>query len=106
MHKTEVSEKGMGLADFLLYHTDVGSLVWIMRTTQDYNKYQPNHASKPNLHPYLGCTYIDPEDVFIRSLNPDLLKRKVEDYSYFMPDPSSRSPYRWAKRPVLVVYVI
>lgn len=53
------------LKDVLLYTAQVRDFVYI--TAQGY---------------YIGCTIIDHEDLFINSLNPTMLKRKVLSYEY------------------------
>lgn len=70
----------MTLKDFLLHETKIGDLVWITDGTW-----------------YLGCTIIDHEDLFIGSLNPKLLKRKVKNHYYETRD--------WTIKPVLVVTI-
>lgn len=70
----------MNLKEFLLYHTKVGDLVWI--TDEGW---------------YTGCTIIDHEDVFIGSLNPKLLDKKVKKSRYEKRD--------WTIKPVLVVEI-
>lgn len=59
----------MSLREFLLHHTDVNDLVWICDNGW-----------------YIGCTVIDGEDLFIGSLNPKLLERKVKSHAYTKKD--------------------
>lgn len=70
----------MKLNELLLRHTNVGDLVMIY--DQGW---------------YIGCTIIDHEDLFIGSLNPGLLLRKVKDYRYENRD--------WTIKPVMIVNV-
>lgn len=55
----------MTLRDFLLHETPAGRLVAIRDCGWQ-----------------IGCTYIDHEDLFIGSLNPEILKKKVKDHHY------------------------
>lgn len=70
----------MTLKEFLLHKTKVGDLVWFTNGSW-----------------YLGCTSIDHEDLFIGSLNPELLKREVKTHHYETRD--------WITKPVLVVTI-
>ena len=68
----------MDLKEFLLHHTNVADIVVIRD-----NGWQT------------GCAMIDNEDLFIASLNPAMLRRKVRNSYYDKRD--------WANKDVLVV---
>lgn len=53
---------GMELQEFLLHHTEVGE--YIVFTEGGWQ---------------IGCTWIDHEDLFIKSLNPTMLDKTVVD---------------------------
>lgn len=66
------------LSELLLKHTNVGDLVIFLDSGWQ-----------------IGCTIIDHEDLFIRSLDTGLLTRTVKLYNYEKRD--------WAIKPVMVV---
>lgn len=68
----------MDLQEFLLHHTKVGDIVLIRDAGWQ-----------------TGCTMIDNEDLFIYSLNPAMLRRKVRNSYYDKRD--------WTNKDVLVV---
>lgn len=68
----------MDLKEFLLHQTNVGDIVVIKDGGWQ-----------------TGCTMIDNEDLFIYSLNPTMLRRKVRNYYYDKRD--------WTNKDVLVV---
>ena len=68
----------MNLREFLLSQTNVGDIVLIRDAGWQ-----------------IGCTFIDNEDLFIYSLNPDMLRRKVRNSYYDKRD--------WANKDVLVI---
>ena len=68
----------MNLREFLLSQTNVGDIVLIRDAGWQ-----------------IGCTIIDNEDLFIYSLNPDMLRRKVRNSYYDKRD--------WANKDVLVI---
>ena len=68
----------MDLREFLLHYTNVADIVVIID-----NGWQT------------GCTMIDNEDLFIDSLNPVMLRRKVRNSYYDKRD--------WSNKDVLVV---
>lgn len=82
-----VKGEKMSLREFLLYHTDVGDLIWICDNGG-----------------YIGCTVIDGEDLFIGNLNSKLLKRKVKSHEYTKKDWTIKID-EMIQIPVLVVEV-
>lgn len=68
----------MDLREFLLSQTNVGDIVLIRDAGWQ-----------------TGCTIIDNEDLFIYSLNPAMLRRKVRNSYYDKRD--------WANKDVLVI---
>ena len=70
----------MKLRDFLLHHTNAGDFGWMCIGGH-----------------YVGCTYVDHEDIFINSINHVLLQRKVKGYSYENRD--------WISKPFLLVEI-
>lgn len=79
--KEDVSGTGkmpITLRECLLHYTNTGDLVIFMRTGWQ-----------------IGCTIIDHEDLFIGSINPDLLNENVTGYRYEKRD--------WTIKPIMVI---
>ena len=68
----------LSLREFLLRKTNAGDIVIIKDAGWQ-----------------IGCTMIDNEDLFVYSLNPDILQRKVRNSYYDKRD--------WANKDVLVI---
>lgn len=68
------------LRELLLKKTEVGDLVMFHKDGW-----------------YVGCTIIDPEDLFIGSLSDSILKEKVKDYYYTTLD--------WTIKPVMIANI-